>query len=135
MNISLGSALFLAGFGQLSVLVASAIVPSQLNWKSSLASLPLLMRQLFWIYGAYVVLSIVSLGVICLTQSGELATGTPLARAVCMYGAAFWGIRLSLQRFISVEPFLTTWWLRGGYHLLTVLFTCNTLVYLWAVFH
>ena len=47
----------------------------------------------------------------------------------------FWGIRLSLQPFLAVKPFLTTWWLRCGYHLLTVLFTSFTAIFAWGVIH
>ena len=32
----------------------------------------------------------------------------------------------------DVKEHLTTWWLKGGYHLLTVLFLFFTIVYGWA---
>jgi len=135
MTIDLHTAIFVAGFGQLSVLVASSLVPVRLDWRNTLAPLPVLVRQLFWVYGGYVVLSIVSLGLICVFQAKELAAGSGLARAFCAYATLFWGIRLSLQSFLSVRPFLTTWWLHCGYHLLTVLFTGFTIVFAWGVMH
>jgi len=49
--------------------------------------------------------------------------------------AAFWGVRLSLQTILDAKPFLTTWWLVAGYHLLTVLFTLLTLFSAWAAVH
>jgi hypothetical protein len=58
-----------------------------------------------------------------------------LARAFCAYAALFWGIRLSLQPFLHAKPFLTTWWLCAGYHLLTVLFSSFTLIFGWGLFH
>ncbi|WP_010583793.1 hypothetical protein [Schlesneria paludicola] len=64
MKIELSNAIYLIGIGQFGVLFASALVPLRLDWKQSLASLPPLMRQLFWVSGGYVVLSIVSLGLI-----------------------------------------------------------------------
>jgi hypothetical protein len=135
MTINLTQAIFLAGIGQLCVLVASALVPLRLDWKSTLNPLPVLVRQLFWIYGGYVVLSIVSLGLICVANAPELASGSGLARSVCVFGMLFWGIRLSLQPFLSAKEFLTTRWLRGGYHLLSILFTCFTIVFAWGTFH
>jgi len=45
----------LAGGAQLGVLVASALVPSRLNWRSELAGLPRLNRQMHWVYGGYIV--------------------------------------------------------------------------------
>jgi hypothetical protein len=135
MTLDLASAIFYTGIGQLSVLVASALVPVRLNWNTTLASLPQLVRQLFWVYGGYVVLSIVSLGTICLLNSQELASGSWLARSFCTYVAAFWGIRLSLQPVLAAKPFLTTWWLRAGYHLLTILFATFALIHLWSALH
>lgn len=124
-----------AGVGQLCVLVASVMVPMRLEWKRALQPLPNLVRQLFWIYGGYVVLSIVALGTISIVCAAELAAGSLLARAFCAYAALFWGIRLSLQGWLEAKPFLTTWWLRAGYHLLTVLFVSFTLVFGWGVIH
>jgi hypothetical protein len=135
MNTALSSAIFCAGIGQLGVLVASALVPIRLDWKNSLTGLPGLLRQLFWVYGGYVVLSIVSLGLIGIVNSDELANGSLLSRSVCLYAAVFWGIRLSLQPILSARPFLTTWWLLGGYHLLTVLFTSFLLIFSWGAIH
>ncbi|MBX9789381.1 MAG: hypothetical protein K2Y37_10740 [Pirellulales bacterium] len=131
MRLDLATAIFWIGCGQLCVLVASALVPVRLDWRRELAGLPKLVRQLFWIYGGYVVLSIVSLGLICIVNAEALASGSLLARSFCMYGAAFWGIRLVLQPFLASRPFLTIWWLHAGYHVLTALFASFLLVYLW----
>jgi len=135
MSIPLSATIFVAGVAQLCVLIASALVPVRLQWGTILASLPPLVRQLFWIYGGYVVLSIVGLGTISLVCADELAAGSLLARAFCVYAMLFWGTRLSLQPFLQAKPFLTTWWLRGGYHVLTVLFTSFTLIFAWAAIH
>ncbi len=109
-------------------------MPIRLKWQSELLVLPRLHRQLYWVYGGYTVLAIISLGLVCLTRSLDLASGSPLARAVCTFGMIFWGIRLSLQAVLDVKEYLTTWWLRFGYHTLTVLFTCFATVYALATF-
>jgi hypothetical protein len=124
--------IFFAGVGQLCVLIASALVPIRLNWKDDLLALPRLHRQLFWVYGGYVVLAIVALGLISITSATELASGTMLARSVCAYIAVFWGIRLSLQALLDAKSDLTTWWLRAGYHLLTAVFAALTVIFAWA---
>ncbi len=121
--------ILIAGAGQLSVLVASSLVPLRLNWKEAFAPLPRLHQQMYWVYGGYVVLSIVALGLLSLFNSAELAAGSPLARGVCLYIAVFWGIRLCLQGVLDAKPFLTAWWLALGYHLLTVLFAFFTVVF------
>ena len=53
---------------------------------------------------------------------------------LCLRNALL-GIRLSLQPFLSARYFLTTWWLRTGYHLLTILFASFTLILGWGTIH
>ena len=132
MDVALADVIRLTGAGQLCVLVASALVPFRLNWARDLAPLPRLHRQMYWTYGGYVVLGIVALGGISLACADELAGGSRLGRAVCAYGAVFWGVRLALQAVFDVKPHLTAWWLTAGYHLLTVLFLSFTVVYAYA---
>jgi hypothetical protein len=124
--------IFLAGAAQLCVLIASALVPFRLKWKTELAVLSRLHRQMYWIYGGYVVLAIVAFGLISLFNATELAAGGGLARGVCGYIAVFWGIRLALQFVLDVRDQLSTWWLRLGYYGLTVLFASFTLLYAFA---
>lgn len=135
MNEILPSLIFAAGIGQLGILVASALVPFQLDWKNELSSLPRLHRQLYFIYGGYVVLGIITLGVTSLLYSAELASGVGLARPFCIYAALFWGVRLSLQTVLDARPHLRNWWLKSGYHLLTLLFAAITVVFGYAAFH
>jgi hypothetical protein len=135
MNEFLPGLLLVVGWGQLSVLVASALVPIRLNWRAEFASLSTLHRQMYWVYGGYVVLSIVALGLITVTNAAELASGDRLARAFCFYAASFWGIRLALQAVLEVREHLTTWWLKAGYYGLTFLFAAFTGVFLLAAMH
>jgi hypothetical protein len=121
--------IFLAGVGQLGVLIASAIVPFQLKWKTELAVLSRLHRQMYWVYGGYVVLSIVAFAALSIVNSRELATGSGLARGISGYIALFWGIRLALQAVFDVKAHLTRWWLKAGYVVLTVMFAGFTIVY------
>jgi hypothetical protein len=126
---ALPTLIFLAGGTQLCVLIASALVPFQLKWKTELAVLSRLHRQMYWVYGGYVVLAIVTFGLLSLFNSRELASGSGLARGVCGYIAVFWGIRLALQGILDVKEHLSAWWLRLGYYALTILFASFTLLY------
>jgi len=114
------------------VLIASALVPSRLNWRVELNSIPRLHRQLYWVYGGYVVMAIIALGLISIFNAAELASGSRLARSVCFFAAVFWGVRLSLQAVLHIRPHLTTWWLKLGYHTLTMLFIFFTVVFSWS---
>jgi hypothetical protein len=129
MRDALPDLIIAAGIGQLLVLIASALVPIRLNWQREFQALSRLHRQMYWVYGGYVVLSIIAFGLISLVNAEELASGSRLARSVCAYIAVFWGIRLSLQAILDVKEHLVTWWLAAGYRLLTLLFLCFVAVY------
>jgi hypothetical protein len=87
---------------------------------------------MYWVYGGYIVLSIVAFSLISLWNAEELASGGGLGRAFCLYVAVFWGIRVILQGVFDVREHLTSWWLKLGYHALTALFVSFTIIYGWA---
>ncbi len=119
-----------AGIAQLCVLVASSLVPFVMKWQMTFDALPKLHQQLYWVYGGYVVLAIISLGGISIINYQELASGSMLARCVCGYITLFWGIRVSLQPFLDAKEYLQkSWFLRLGYHTLTILFLSFTIIF------
>ena len=132
MDTVLSRLIFVAGVGQLGVLIASALVPFRLNWRDELRGLSRLHRQMHWVYGGYVVLSIVAFATLSILNSHEMASGSGLARGFCAYVSVFWGIRVGLQAVFDVKEHLTAWWLKLGYFVLTVMFTGFTIVYAWA---
>lgn len=129
MKEALPSLILACGIAQFTVLIASALVPRRMNWRRELQSLSRLHRQMYWVYGGYVVLAIIAFALISTLNASELARGGGLARGFCAYVAVFWGIRLGLQWVFDVKEHLTEWWLRAGYHVLTVLFAGFTIVY------
>ena len=129
MAITQETLIYFAGIGQLSVLIASALVPIRLDWKQELGSLKTLHRQMYWVYGGYVVIAIISNGLISIFNAKELASGSGLARGFCGYVTVFWGIRLILQAVFDVKEHLKTWWLTVGHHLLSLLFLCFFVIY------
>ena len=134
MDTTLARVIFLAGFGQLAVLIAAGLVPSRLHWRDELRALPVLHRQMYWVYGGYVMLSVVAFAALSIAHADELAAGSALARGFCAYVAVFWGTRLLLQAVFEVKEYLTEWWLKAGYLALTMIFAALTLVYAWAAF-
>ena len=120
----------LGGLTHFAILIASALTPGVLEWRRHLATLPPLLRQLFWVYGSFIVLVIISFGTISLAHASTLASGEPLARSVCAVIAIFWGARLAVQWFVfDATPFLTNTLLKVGYHTLTVAFVALTVIY------
>ncbi|HZZ72509.1 MAG TPA: hypothetical protein VFE24_09660, partial [Pirellulales bacterium] len=81
--MTLPSFIFLSGILHFGTLLASAKVPQVLDWKGELAKLDRLFRQLVWVHGIFIVLTIIGFGMLTLFLSQELASGEALARAVC----------------------------------------------------
>ena len=132
-SINLQTLLLLGGVCHFGILTASALVPYILAWRDELRKLCPLTRHLVWTHGVFIVLVIVAFGLISVFGAADLAAGTRLARLVCGFIAAFWLARLGIQLFLfDARPFLTSPWLKLGYHGLTAVFTYLGLVYGWA---
>ena len=81
--------LWLAGAGHFLLLFASALTPKVLDWRGELKSLPPLLRQLFWVYGAFIVLTIIALGTLTLLHAPAMAAGAPVARSLAVFALVF----------------------------------------------
>jgi len=112
MNL-LTIALYAAGAGHFGILAASAMVPRMLDWRGSLARIHPFMRRLFWVYGGFIVLTIIGLGTLTLLHAPAIAAGEPVARSLAAFTGLFWLARLGVQWFVfDAQPFLTTRTLR-----------------------
>jgi hypothetical protein len=89
--------LILAGVTQLGIAAGSLAIPRVLRWREDTGRLTRLTRQVFWTYAGYIWGTNSCLGLVSLLAPAALLDGTPLARAVCGYAAAYWGVRLVLQ--------------------------------------
>jgi hypothetical protein len=131
--MNLPSLIFVSGILHFGTLLASAAVPQVLDWKGELRKLDGLSRQLIWVHGLFIVLTIIGFGTLTITFSGDLAAGTPLARALCGFIAFFWSARLFIQFFVfDARPFLKSTFLKVGYHCLTLVFIYQVVVLSWA---
>jgi hypothetical protein len=122
-----------AGFMHAGILLAGCLVPQVLDWRSELRKLDRLSQHVVWMHGAFIVMTILGFGLLSIFSSDALASGSGLARSVCALIAVFWGSRLVLQLFM-LEPgeYLKNWFLKGGYHLLTVTFALLASIYVCA---
>ena len=68
-----------------------------LNWKSDLAKLALVNRQVFLVHCFYVALLLVMLGALCPFLPLNLLEPQPLSRAVLAGITCIWGTRLFIQ--------------------------------------
>ena len=74
MNIPAETLVRLAGATQLSILCASALVPKVLDWRGELARLSPFLRRLFWVYGVFIVLTVIGFGTLSLLFAPALAS-------------------------------------------------------------
>jgi len=133
MNYYLPLMLRLAGLMYLGLICAGALMPRAVNLKSHLAPLPPFIRRLYWVYYAFIGLCLVSFGVLTFVFAGTLASGSGLARALCVFLTLFWTIRLIAAVFIfDVRPYLANGLWRLGYHATNVVFMYLPVVYAWA---
>lgn len=120
----------LGGVLHFTILIASAVVPFALDWSKNLACLDPFLERLVWVYGFFIVLTIVGFGCISVIHASRLCTGNPLARAICAFIAVFWFMRLLVQLFVfDTAPFEENTPLLAGYHMLTAAFIYLTVVY------
>jgi len=123
----------LAGLLHLGLIWAGATMPRVVGLRQHLAGTPEFIRRLVWVYYACIGLCLAGFGAISLFLAGDLASGTPLARAVCGLLCGFWTIRLIAALFVlDVRPYLTRPLLRLGYHATNAVFVLLPVVYGWA---
>lgn len=123
-------ALWLAALGHFCILGASFQVPSRLGWKEDFASLSRFNRKIFWTYGAFIVLIIVSNGLMTLFLHAEMLHGDRAALAIALFIGVFWLTRIVVDFFY----FKHDDWPEGaefiiGHTFLTGLFIALTSVY------
>ena len=122
----------IAGVLYLGLMCAGALMPRAVNLRANLAPLPPFIRRLFWVYYAFIGLCLVSFGLITVIFAQTLAEGGGLARAICIFLAVFWTIRLIAATFVfDVRPYLTNTFWRLGYQATNIAFIYLPVVYAW----
>jgi len=77
---------------------ANAFLPHHFNWKTDLAPIKLLNRQIMYVHTFFIAFILILMGLLCLTSSNDLLT-TVLGRRIAIGLAAFWIARLLIQLF------------------------------------
>ena len=131
MNANLMSQLiFIGGVLHLGITSAGFTSVFVLDWKRNLAGLHALTRHIIWTHGAFVLMTIIGFGTISLACSHTLASGTPLARAVCGFIAVFWASRLMVGAFVfDAKPHLANATLKVCYSALNCVFVYFVICY------
>jgi hypothetical protein len=109
-------------------------MPKAVSLFAHLASLPSFIRRLFLVYFVFIGVTLLGFGCLTFFFAGSMASGEPLARAVCIFLTGFWTLRLIVAEFIfDVRPYLTNWFYRLGYWALNLVFVYLVAVYAFAV--
>ena len=123
----------LAGILHVGLLTAGMMMPRAVNLSAHLSTLPAFIQRLFWVYYGFIGFCLTSFGIITYVFAGALAQGTTLARALCLFFAVFWLLRLIAAAFIfDLRPYLTNAARRVGYLCINVVFTILPVIYLLA---
>jgi FtsH-binding integral membrane protein len=131
-TLNLTLALRIAGVMHLGLMCAGAMMPGVVGMRSHLAPLPPFIRRLFWVYYLFIGLCLVSFGTITVVLAPTLAAGGDLARALCIFLAVFWTLRLVAATFIfDLRPYLTNKYRRIGYHATNIVFIYLPVIYAW----
>lgn len=132
-TLNLTLALEIAGLLHLGLICAGAMMPGVVAMRSHLVALPQFLRQLFWVYYSFIGLCLMGFGTITVALAPALAAGGALARAFCLFLAAFWTLRLVAATFVfDLRPYLTNSYRRLGYHAINIVFVYLPIVYAWA---
>jgi alginate O-acetyltransferase complex protein AlgI len=130
VNLDLTALLRIAGILHLGLLVAGMLMPKVLGLRDHLAHMPPILRQLFWVYYAFIGLCLVSFCAITLFFADTLASGTALARALCAFFALFWTIRLIAGTFVfDLRPYVNNRFRRVGLTAINATFVYLPVVY------
>ncbi|MDX8569797.1 hypothetical protein OZ668_17500 [Elizabethkingia sp. HX XZB] len=86
-----------------SILIFLALVhvifPKYFHWKKELQPLSLINRQMISVHTFFIALTVLLMGILCLTNTKELIT-TPLGKTISLGFGIFWTIRLIFQFFV-----------------------------------
>ncbi|MBK8845489.1 MAG: hypothetical protein IPO27_02585 [Bacteroidetes bacterium] len=84
------------------LLIALALIhvifPSYFKWKTELASLSIMNRQMMYIHSLFIAITVLLMGLLCLTSATELYS-TALGKRISLGLMLFWGLRMTLQIF------------------------------------
>lgn len=127
---------FLAGVGQLCLVLVSLAIPRVLRWSDDVAKLRPLTRQVFWTYAAYIWSTNLFFGVVSVAFPTELVAGGPVSFALTGFITLYWAARVGIQ-FVYFDRsdapqgvifIVGEWLLVGLFLLLTVIYGYATWV-------
>jgi hypothetical protein len=88
-----------SGAVQLAIGLANLPLASRLQYRKNLAGASAIVREVFYVHTAYIVLVVLGFAALSLLFPAELAGGQPLGRFLSAFLAIFWLLRVPIQLF------------------------------------
>lgn len=88
-----------AGLLQIILVIGSLLIPTMLNWKKELSMVAPLIRQMFWTYAGYILMTNLAFGILSLLAPEALADRSFLAAVVSLFIGLYWSARIVIQFF------------------------------------
>lgn len=104
-----------AGVFHLVTVALAHVTPIPRDWDQNLARLPDVHRRFAVAQNVFIGATMVFAGIVSIALAPALVMGTPVARAVCLGIALWWGARVVVLQWLRVWPQLTSPWLRLGF--------------------
>ena len=97
--LSLSAWIQVAGAVQLAIGLANLPLAIRLQYRRNLAGASEIVRQVFYVHAAYIVLVVFGFAALSLLFPTDLASGRPLGRFLSTFLAIFWLLRVPIQLF------------------------------------
>lgn len=91
--------IFLAGIGQICLVAGSLLIPKMLNWSEETNKMSPLLKQVFWTYAGYILVTNLSFGLLSIVSPSSLLEKSFLAQSVSLFIAIYWIARILIQFF------------------------------------
>ncbi len=88
-----------AGAVQLAIGLANLPLASRLQYRKNLAGASAIVREVFYVHAAYIVLVVLGFAALSMLFPADLAGGQPLGRFLSAFLAIFWLLRVPIQLF------------------------------------
>ncbi|MES2265674.1 MAG: hypothetical protein V4520_02860 [Bacteroidota bacterium] len=133
--INIQNAVRLAGLAQLVLVVGSLGVPRVLQFNIELAKVQTLIKQMFWTYAGYILVTNLCFGLVSIFTFAELLNGSVLAGCVTGYISVYWISRVLVQfLYFDRLSFPNGKWHKFAEVILAGLFISLSVVYSYAFY-
>ena len=124
-----------AGLAQIALVLGTLAVPAILNWKLELAKVQPLIKQMFWVYAAYIMVINLCFGLVSVFDYRELTNHSHLSVLVTGFIAVYWISRVFIQfLYFDRAYFPNGKWHQLGEAALVSLFVFLSIVYSYAAY-